>query len=368
LDLEALEVKAQSKLLVDSFRGQTGRKGVGFGQQRKKWRKLTKVGALRETVAEIIKEEAEQARLVPLHDYEMQSAWMKWGLDWTMHKDLSWTKILYQYSDKLLKWVLNAQLNTLPTPSNMGRWGIQGDFRCGLCGNPKVGLTHILAGCSWVHNVEHNDRSRVEDRYTWRYNCVLLVLCRAIQAKLKEVNALPMEAGSAAASFVKAGAVVPKARKSVPRLGLLAGARDWECDFDLPELRPSHSAYVFPHDVCETSYRVDGYVVSRSTRVCIVGPELTCPTEERIAHWRLEKTARCERYESKTFRLTPLTLEVGCRGFIPPTFDAGIRQLAFTPAEIRDLRDQCSLMSRRCSFIIWLNRDNRDFKPWRLPL
>ena len=281
LDLEDLELRALTLPMAKS----RGGRAPGFNSlMKKKWFKQSRLAAQRQVIVDMIKQEAKDARLAPLHDYEMQNDWMRWGWDWLMHKDLTWQKVLYQYSDKLLKWVLNAQLNTLPTPSNMRRWRIHGDFRCGLCKKANVGLTHILAGCPYVHGTEHKNPLLPEDRYTWRHNCVLLVLCRAIQAKLKEVNSLPLDKNSSASSsqpFVSAGSV-HNLRKAKRDLGLLANARDWECDFDLPELREADSKYVFPHDVCETTYRVDGYVVSRSTRFCIVGPDLACPSEEKM--------------------------------------------------------------------------------------
>ena len=38
---------------------------------------------------------------------------------------------------------------------------------------------HIMGGCPWVLNVE-NKTTPNEDRYTWRHNNVLRVLCNAI--------------------------------------------------------------------------------------------------------------------------------------------------------------------------------------------
>ena len=149
-----------------------GGRAPGFNSlMKKKWFTQSRLAAQRQVIVDIIKQEAKDARLAPLHDYEMQNDWMRWGWDWLMHKDLTWQKVLYQYSDKLLKWVLNAQLNTLPTPSNMRRWRIHGDFRCGLCKKANVGLTHILAGCPYVHGTEHKNPLLPEDRYTWRHNC-----------------------------------------------------------------------------------------------------------------------------------------------------------------------------------------------------
>ena len=52
---------------------------------------------------------------------------------------------------------------------------------------------------------------------------------------------------------------------------------------------------------------------------------------------------------------------MGCRGVDPPSFTDCLRKLAFTPSEIRQVRDRCAYIARYCSYLIWLNRNKRDF-------
>ena len=58
--------------------------------------------------------------------YNMQNGFLNWGkLEMEMEcNDLTWKKVLTQYSDRLLSFVLNSQLNTVPTPNNL-RLGAQ---------------------------------------------------------------------------------------------------------------------------------------------------------------------------------------------------------------------------------------------------
>ena len=65
--------------------------------------------------------EAGDKRVVLLMKYNMQNGFLNWGkLEMEMEcDDLSWKKVLTQYSDRLLSFVLNSQLNTLPTPNNL---------------------------------------------------------------------------------------------------------------------------------------------------------------------------------------------------------------------------------------------------------
>jgi hypothetical protein len=117
----------------------------------------------------------------------MQNDWLSWGLSDMMRKDLTWNKLLTGYSEKLLKFVLNANLLTLASPDNLKRWKVNSDACCGLCTRPNATLAYILTGCPWVLKVE-NKFTR-EDRNTWRHNCVLLYFANQIRKKLKDINA-----------------------------------------------------------------------------------------------------------------------------------------------------------------------------------
>jgi len=208
-----------------------------------------------------------------------------------MKSDFGWNTLLYEYSDRLLKFVLNAQTNTLPTPDNLRRWGLKRNVACGLCGRKEVTLAHVLGGCEWVRQTEHNlDR---EDRYTWRHNNILHLLSLAIKEHLGVVCKLPeRKTTDPLIRFVRAGAGVRK--QSAPLLkGILSQARDWECDFDLPDSRPPLSKYRFPSEVCATPLRMDGFILSRTRRIC-VGIELTVPMEHNIANWHQTKLQKYE--------------------------------------------------------------------------
>ena len=103
LTLETLE-SSQSLSRLANY-SQRGRQGLGF---RRCFRKVKS----RAEIIELMKREAEEKRLVVLHQYELQASWLSWGLHQMMRNDLSWNSLLYDYTDRLLKFVLNAQTNT----------------------------------------------------------------------------------------------------------------------------------------------------------------------------------------------------------------------------------------------------------------
>jgi len=277
LALERLERSCAVDKLMDS--GQHGRQGLGFKS------KFRKVDPRRELI-ERFRKEAEEKRLIILHKYEMQSSWLFWGLNQMMASDNSWSTLLFQYSQRLLKFMVNAQLNTLPTPDNLRRWNLSKDSVCGLCAEKLVALSHVLAGCPWVRTVEN--KLQREDRFTWRHNNVLYLLASVIQGHLDYANKRKVVAPkNQLIRFIKAGQTHrPQLRRTT--CSVIEEASDWVLDFDLPEWRLAGSAYVFPHEICATPLKIDGHIISRAARVCF-GLELTCQMEENIEKWHQSK-------------------------------------------------------------------------------
>ena len=178
--------------------GQASRLGLGFRRKPKVTPK-----SRRHDLIIMMREDFERKRMVALGKYTNQAKWLNVGLDNMMYKDLTWQKLLYQCSDRLVKFLVNAIPNWLNTPDNLRRWNIKGDHKCDLCGRRYATLGHILGGCPWVPNVEST--FPYENRYLWRHNCVLLILARAIQEKIAEVNKSPPRPSIPPISFVKAG-------------------------------------------------------------------------------------------------------------------------------------------------------------------
>ena len=82
----------------------------------------------------------------------------------------------------------------------------------------------------------------------------------------------------------------------------------------------------FPQDICQTKKQVDAFVISQSKKICLIGPELTVPIEERIAFWNEKKTGKHGKmiadHGAPGWKLKCIVAEVGCRGYIPPSHQA----------------------------------------------
>lgn len=356
LTLETLE-RARALEKVCNYR-QQGRQGLGF---RCRYRKVdTRADTLNR-----MKKEAEEKRLIVLHQYEIQASWMSWGLDKMMRSDFSWNTLLYDYSDRLLKFVINSQTNTLPTPDNLRRWNQKRNVACGLCGRSEVTLSHVLAGCIWVRETENK---LTEDRYTWRHNNLLYAISTAIREQIEVVNRLPERSPTEPLiKFVRPGDTAKKSSISKSR-GILDQARDWDCNFDLPEYHAHGVKYIFPQEVCTTPLKMDGYIISRKRRIC-VGIELTVPMEHNIDSWHQTKQKKYENElrieaERNRWKFYNLILEIGSRGWFPPSVISSLNLLGIPAAG--KICKRLSLLAVKSSYIIWINRFNKGFHPWRL--
>ena len=60
---------------------------------------------------------------------------------------LTWKSFMWDIPQGVLKFAINAGINTLPSADNLKRWGKRVSDRCGFCGNVQT-LAHILSNCS----------------------------------------------------------------------------------------------------------------------------------------------------------------------------------------------------------------------------
>ena len=125
LELESYEGKLVTKEIVGN--AQTGTGGLGLRPRRQQSLKEK-----RKELVKLMKEDAENQRIVDLGRYETQAKWLSVGIDNMQHKDLTWKKLLYQCSDRLLRFLVNAIPGWLPSPDNFRRWNAAGIHRCGL--------------------------------------------------------------------------------------------------------------------------------------------------------------------------------------------------------------------------------------------
>ena len=63
------------------------------------------------------------------------------------------------------------------------------------------------------------------------------------------------------------------------------------------------------------------------------------------------------------WRFEKLIVEVGARGFVPSYVRKALTRLDI---KAKALTNKLALLAQKCSYVIWINRFNKEFQTWRL--
>ena len=85
------------------------------------------------------------------------------------HMNLTWRSMIYSLPEGILKFAINASIDSLPSFTNLYKWGKRLNANCPLCSG-KGTLLHILNNCS-----------NMLDRYAWRHNNLIRVIISALE-------------------------------------------------------------------------------------------------------------------------------------------------------------------------------------------
>jgi hypothetical protein len=263
--------KAQS--IIDfnlAFGGQSNTQGLGFNSKMK----LNSTSSLRQkrsAVTSLVRDEEANARIAPLRGLPLSGNFLKW--DDLAPSAKSWHNRIYSMSEAELKFVLNAQAQSLPSPANLRRWGCNVYARCLLCSKPSATAKHTLNGCSVAFR---------QGRYVWRHDNVLKVMAQHLRGLVARANRSSPPPSERTIPFVPAGGRPRPKRRTTERINRLSRATDWRIAIDL-----DNNLLFPPATGVTTAQRPDIVIWSVDTKTIIWG-ELTCPLEElmREAHIR----------------------------------------------------------------------------------
>ena len=99
-----------------------------------------------------------------------QGAWMKW--ESAVPRKITW-KTLWKMEPIRIQFTIRSTYDLLPTPTNLMRWGMSDDAKCGLCSEP-CHLEHILSSCKIALR---------QRRFTWRHDTALRELVQQVRAQ-----------------------------------------------------------------------------------------------------------------------------------------------------------------------------------------
>ncbi len=157
--------------------------------------------------------------------------------------DTTWKSYMFNLPRNTVKILLNSVLDTLPTNSNLMRWGKGSNSKCELCSHHKT-LLHTLNNCPTMLK---------DGRYTWRHNSVHSHMFTLAQNPSKET--------------------------------------DWIIHSDLPCHNNKYGISSVPTDICVTIQIPDIVMINRPQKIAILF-ELTVCFETNFGKFAQRKENR----------------------------------------------------------------------------
>jgi hypothetical protein len=131
------------------------------------------VSAIRRVVRKVFQEE-DEAWAARLSEYTMQGN--LFSLLQAENESITWKFYMWDLPHGVLKFAVNSSIDTLPTFTNLRRWGKRVSVNCQLCGNMvKQMLFHVLVHCK--HTLD-------QERLTWKHDSVLNHIAGCLKSAL----------------------------------------------------------------------------------------------------------------------------------------------------------------------------------------
>ena len=227
---------------------------------------------------------------------------------------VTWKSYLWDIPQGVLKFAMNAGINTLPTLDNLKRWGKRTSDRCPLCGNIQT-LAHVLSNCATFLD---------QGRFTWRHDSILMSIIDIVRPKIRD--------------------------------GFLLFS-------DRPGYQAPHGGTIPPH-ILTTSFRPDLVLVNETAREVTI-LELTSPWDtniERSHAYKEEKYAPLVADIARNFKVSLFSVEVSVRGQVSKANRARLKSFSYRccddpKATTKLLINNCSRAALLCSFSIFTSRN-----------
>ena len=235
-------------------------------------------------------------------------------------EDLIWKSTMFQLKSGTLKFMLNAGIDTLPTPANLQRWKCSSSDKCKLCGNRGT-TNHYLNCCKVMLDTK---------RYTWRHNNIINFIVNSVnKEKFKVYSDLP----------------------------------GWE----------AAGGGTIPADLCITNLKPDIVIIDNDKKILHIY-ELTVPLTMNIDQRNAEKTQKYSHLitDITDYKCTVNSFEVSSTGFINKRNKSTLLTLhKFVKQDIKKSTFLSNLNSLAWygSYKIWLTRDDPTFAdpPFLIP-
>ncbi|RXN28661.1 reverse transcriptase [Labeo rohita] len=296
----------------------------------------------RAMIQEEVRNLEEEGRRVRAVELASQGAWTKWDLP---KRKITWGD-LWRLEPFRISFLLRSVYDTLPTPTNLHKWGLREDPLCKLCGERGT-MAHILSGCK---------TALAQGRYRWRHDKVLMILANTLEQERRKKHQ-PHGRAIPSIKFVRAGQKPPTTVTT--RTNLLQKAQSWEMKVDLRE------RLQFP-PVVQTTLRPDAVLWSEETKKIIL-IELTVPWEEGCEQAFERKSTKhqdlLQDCRGKGWQAWLFPVEVGCRGFPAQSVWRMLTAIGVMGRERKMTVRRMGEAAERASCWLWSRREELSWKP-----
>jgi hypothetical protein len=135
---------------------------------------VTKVLAIRREVRRVFQEEENETWAARVSEYTLQGN--LFALLQAKNESITWKSYMWDLPRGVLKFAVNSSIDTLPTFTNLRRWGKRASVNCHLYGNMvKQTLFHVLVHCK---------RTLDQGKLTWRHDSVLNHIAGCLKSAL----------------------------------------------------------------------------------------------------------------------------------------------------------------------------------------
>lgn len=336
--------RAESRIRLNEIigQGQTSKAGLGLIPRSQVPHPLSR--GHRKAVSQMVEIEEDERMFTKAVQQSVQGKWTRWQK--AIQRDMTWNTLLAS-SPRLISFTLGATYDTIASPANLYRWGLSENSCCKLCEKDGCNVSHILSGCTVALS---------QGRYRYRHNAILRQLAHGVQQFIN--NSKKITPGGKGIVFVREGQPVQKMKKTIT--GILHEAKDWKMLVDLD------NQLQFPKDIVESNLRPDMLIRSNKENILVI-IELTSPCEENFERRHSEKLEKYAGLSSDCraagWSVYQFAVEIGARGYAAYSLKQCLRKLGADWRTTKKMIKETADSALRCSFWIWLKRDEMVWQP-----
>ena len=295
----------------------------------------------RKSVSNAVRSRENERRRLHLVQCAVQGQVVRWEEN-IIERKISW-KEAWEWTTSRMSFLVRSTYDVLPSPSNLVRWKLSANDRC-RCGQ-KGTMKHVLSHCKLAL-----------DRYTWRHNQVLSILCETLKKQLGKINngerprkIIPQKR----ITFLKSGTqnYIKQRQRSEPD-------KRWDGNWQMAaDLNGFEGFFPIP-----TSRKPDIFYWCDEKKVVTI-VELTVPHEDNIDAAAERKIVRyqelMDELEEAGWYAVHYPVEVGCRGFMGKRIKNWFLSIGLKHQEVNKVIRLIQETVEKASHWIWLKREDQ---------